>query len=62
VLGEHVAFTVSQLDVDGRRISVDRLIVETRSVMAWAISSGLATCRTTNGRKIWHVSSTGIPP
>jgi hypothetical protein len=34
VLGECVAFAASQLDVDGRRISVDRQIVETRSVVA----------------------------
>jgi hypothetical protein len=33
VLGEYVAFPASQLDVEGRRISVDRQIVETRSVM-----------------------------
>jgi hypothetical protein len=33
VLGECVAFSASQLDVDGRRISVDRQIVEARSVV-----------------------------
>jgi hypothetical protein len=60
VLGEHVAFTASQLDVDGRRISVDRLIVETRSAMARAISSGPATCRTTTAQGL-ELLSTGIP-
>ena len=33
MLGECVGFAVSELDVDGRRISVDRQIVETRSVV-----------------------------
>ena len=38
--GEHTALTVGQIDVDRRRITVDRQVVETRSALRESLPKG----------------------